>query len=299
MGNQKLKWTAEEEEALLAGIAKYGPGKWKNILRDPEFAPSLVNRSNIDLKDKWRNLSVSGPGSKEKLRLPKGKALPALQNSVAPASAAPAVLADNTTTDAVIDDPSNSLHDSKNACRCAALILSQSDFHNVITFRLVSLLRKGMYNELIIETLSTITDSNGADIGTILSYIEERLEVPPNFRRLLGSRLRRLVLQGKLEKVQNNYRVNRDVTVGTNPPTPKQKDVKPRPIQAPSVLPSHETMQEAAMAAAYKVAEAENKAFLASEAVKEAERAHGASLFSWRSMSIVAKNAFCNSSRPL
>ncbi|XP_031399941.1 telomere repeat-binding factor 4-like isoform X1 [Punica granatum] len=295
MGNQKLKWTAEEEEALLAGIAKYGPGKWKNILRDPEFAPSLVNRSNIDLKDKWRNLSVSGPGSKEKLRLPKGKALPALQNSVAPASAAPAVLADNTTTDAVIDDPSNSLHDSKNACR---------------------------YNELIIETLSTITDSNGADIGTILSYIEERLEVPPNFRRLLGSRLRRLVLQGKLEKVQNNYRVNRDVTVGTNPPTPKQKDVKPRPIQAPSVLPSHETMQEAAMAAAYKVAEAENKAFLASEAVKEAERvskmaddtdamlqlvkeiceqckAHGASLFSWRSMSIVAKNAFCNSSRPL
>ncbi|XP_031399943.1 telomere repeat-binding factor 4-like isoform X3 [Punica granatum] len=245
MGNQKLKWTAEEEEALLAGIAKYGPGKWKNILRDPEFAPSLVNRSNIDLKDKWRNLSVSGPGSKEKLRLPKGKALPALQNSVAPASAAPAVLADNTTTDAVIDDPSNSLHDSKNACR---------------------------YNELIIETLSTITDSNGADIGTILSYIEERLEVPPNFRRLLGSRLRRLVLQGKLEKVQNNYRVNRDVTVGTNPPTPKQKDVKPRPIQAPSVLPSHETMQEAAMAAAYKVAEAENKAFLASEAVKEAER---------------------------
>ncbi|OWM79881.1 hypothetical protein CDL15_Pgr001524 [Punica granatum] len=245
MGNQKLKWMAEEEEALLAGIAKYGPGKWKNILRDPEFAPSLVNRSNIDLKDKWRNLSVSGPGSKEKLRLPKGKALPALQNSVAPASAAPAVLADNTTTDAVIDDPSNSLHDSKNACR---------------------------YNELIFETLSTITDSNGADIGTILSYIEERLEVPPNFRRLLGSRLRRLVLQGKLEKVQNNYRVNRDVTVGTNPPTPKQKDVKPRPIQAPSVLPSHETMQEAAMAAAYKVAEAENKAFLASEAVKEAER---------------------------
>lgn len=50
MGNQKQKWTAEEEEALLAGITKHGPGKWKNILKDPEFAPFLTHRSNIDLK---------------------------------------------------------------------------------------------------------------------------------------------------------------------------------------------------------------------------------------------------------
>lgn len=50
MGNQKQKWTSEEEEALLAGIAKHGPGKWKNILKDPEFAPCLASRSNIDLK---------------------------------------------------------------------------------------------------------------------------------------------------------------------------------------------------------------------------------------------------------
>lgn len=50
MGNQKQKWKAEEEEALLAGIAKHGHGKWKNIIQDPEFAPALANRSNIDLK---------------------------------------------------------------------------------------------------------------------------------------------------------------------------------------------------------------------------------------------------------
>lgn len=50
MGNQKQKWTSDEEEALLAGVAKHGPGKWKNILRDPEFAPFLTQRSNIDLK---------------------------------------------------------------------------------------------------------------------------------------------------------------------------------------------------------------------------------------------------------
>lgn len=50
MGNQKQKWKAEEEEALRAGVAKHGTGKWKNILRDPEFAPFLTLRSNIDLK---------------------------------------------------------------------------------------------------------------------------------------------------------------------------------------------------------------------------------------------------------
>ena len=50
MGNHKLKWTEEEEEALLAGVQKHGPGKWKNIIKDPEFADSLCNRSNIDLK---------------------------------------------------------------------------------------------------------------------------------------------------------------------------------------------------------------------------------------------------------
>ena len=50
MGNHKLKWTEEEEEALLAGVQKHGPGKWKNIIRDPEFADPLYNRSNIDLK---------------------------------------------------------------------------------------------------------------------------------------------------------------------------------------------------------------------------------------------------------
>jgi hypothetical protein len=50
MGNPKQKWTSEEEEALRAGVAKHGTGKWKNIQRDPEFNPYLYSRSNIDLK---------------------------------------------------------------------------------------------------------------------------------------------------------------------------------------------------------------------------------------------------------
>ncbi|CAH1422815.1 unnamed protein product [Lactuca virosa] len=57
MGTPRKMWTLEEESALLAGVAKHGAGKWKTILTDEEFAPRLVNRSNVDLKDKWRNLS--------------------------------------------------------------------------------------------------------------------------------------------------------------------------------------------------------------------------------------------------
>ncbi|CAM8923972.1 unnamed protein product [Rhodiola kirilowii] len=71
MGAPKQKWTAEEESALKAGVVKHGAGKWRTILKDPEFSSILYLRSNVDLKDKWRNMSVmaNGWGSREKARL--------------------------------------------------------------------------------------------------------------------------------------------------------------------------------------------------------------------------------------
>ncbi|KAI3863739.1 hypothetical protein MKW98_031331 [Papaver atlanticum] len=54
---RKLKWTLPEEEALRSGVNKHGAGKWKTIVTDPEFGPYLVSRTNVDLKDKWRNMS--------------------------------------------------------------------------------------------------------------------------------------------------------------------------------------------------------------------------------------------------
>ncbi|KAG5011664.1 hypothetical protein JHK82_023856 [Glycine max] len=71
MGAPKQKWTAEEEQALKAGVVKHGVGKWRTILKDPEFSSVLYLRSNVDLKDKWRNLSVMANGwsSREKSRL--------------------------------------------------------------------------------------------------------------------------------------------------------------------------------------------------------------------------------------
>ncbi|KAG9138612.1 hypothetical protein Leryth_012949 [Lithospermum erythrorhizon] len=68
MGAPKQKWTAEEEAALRAGIAKYGLGKWSTILKDPDFSIILQSRSNVDLKDKWRNINVmvNGSGSRQR-----------------------------------------------------------------------------------------------------------------------------------------------------------------------------------------------------------------------------------------
>ncbi|KAK9756965.1 hypothetical protein RND81_01G132600 [Saponaria officinalis] len=58
--------------------------------------------------------------------------------------------------------------------------------------------------EMIFESLSLAKEQNGMDIGSIISYIEQRVtnETLQNFRKQLVAKLRRLVLQGKLEKVE-------------------------------------------------------------------------------------------------
>ncbi|KAL5064103.1 hypothetical protein RYX36_025840 [Vicia faba] len=78
MGAPKQKWTAEEEAALKAGVLKHGSGKWRTILTDPEFCTILRTRSNVDLKDKWRNINVTAIwGSRQKAKLALKKNLPA------------------------------------------------------------------------------------------------------------------------------------------------------------------------------------------------------------------------------
>ncbi|KAI3455586.1 hypothetical protein Pfo_012249 [Paulownia fortunei] len=127
------------------------------------------------------------------------------------------------------------------------------------------------YNAMILEALSSLKDPSGSDIGAIVGFIEKKYEMPQNFRRLLSSKLRRLVLQGKLEKVLQCYKI-KDVALGTKTPTPKQKDVRPRPLQKSSLTISGETVEDAAKTAAQWIAEAENKAFVTAEALKESER---------------------------
>ncbi|KAL1340806.1 hypothetical protein AAHE18_09G041200 [Arachis hypogaea] len=256
MGNQKQKWTQDEEDALIAGVEKHGPGKWKNILKDPQFAPFLTSRSNIDLKDKWRNLSVSNgtQGSKEKSRVPKIKAgAPVAAAPVAAAAASNAIVVageDATIVTTMIHqpDPSVAVGDSSQ---------NDEDAKN-----------RPRYNAMVLEALSALKDANGSDLNAIVNFIE-------NFRRALSTRLRRLVSQGKLEKVQNCYKIKKDYSPVPKSPVAVKKNVWPQrqqPPPPPEFVASNETIKEAAETAAYRIAEAESKSYLAAEAVKEAER---------------------------
>ncbi|CAL1399761.1 unnamed protein product [Linum trigynum] len=173
MGNQKQRWTEEEEGALLAGVSKYGPGKWKNIIKDPDFAPLLTHRSNIDLKDKWRNMCANN-GSIERSKRGRVKN-PIVRITSFAKSSAPAE-----NVDAIIDNALEIAADGK---------------------------KDAGYIAMVYEALSEINDSNGSDLSTILDFIEQRHVVPQNFRRVLSEKLRRLVAQRKLERVQDNYRI--------------------------------------------------------------------------------------------
>ncbi|KAI3759773.1 hypothetical protein L6452_07820 [Arctium lappa] len=177
MAKQKQKWTTEEEYALCAGVEKHGHGRWKVILSDPEFSSSLANRSNIDLKDKWRNLGVNGgmSSSKEKVRTPRLEGVPtnSLLSSPEPLSAVPLLEYGGTA------EPSRSSLDRK---------------------------KDPEYEAMIFEALFNIDDPNGPDANKILDFIELRYEVPQGFRRSAASKLRRLVLTGELEKVDNCYK---------------------------------------------------------------------------------------------
>ena len=48
----RRKWSDAETLNLLAGVRKYGVGKWKQILKDPGFF--FTERSSVDLKDRYR-----------------------------------------------------------------------------------------------------------------------------------------------------------------------------------------------------------------------------------------------------
>ena len=51
-------WSLPEVKALIRGVTHYGRGQWADIkaLRRDGVADDLINRSAVDLKDKWRNL---------------------------------------------------------------------------------------------------------------------------------------------------------------------------------------------------------------------------------------------------
>ncbi|KAM1479210.1 hypothetical protein ACFX2I_026531 [Malus domestica] len=308
MGNPKQKWTVEEEEALRAGVRKHGTGKWKDIQKDPEFNPFLSSRSNIDLKDKWRNMTVSSTGPREKSR-PKvrtnpdvavasvsvpqtSSAAPVRRDSPAVAAATPARRDSPAAAPVGLDSPAAApvgrdspaeapvRRDAPAAtpfkCEPSTETPVRRDTTPVAddsSTGLSDAIPAPVCNAMIFEALAASTDPNGLDTSAIASFIEQRNEVPQNFRRSLTGRLRRLVQQDKLEKIQQCYKVKTDPLSVMKAPAPMQNDIQPKQSQSPVyVTVGSDTLEESARAAAQSIAEAEYKSYLAAEQMKEAER---------------------------
>eukprot|EP00924_Labyrinthula_sp_SR-Ha-C_P009405 snap_masked-scaffold_2-processed-gene-22.30-mRNA-1 protein AED:1.00 eAED:1.00 QI:0/-1/0/0/-1/1/1/0/274 len=54
-------WSRAETDALLGGMERYceEKNKYAAIKNDPEFSKILKNRTNVQLKDKWRNIQIA------------------------------------------------------------------------------------------------------------------------------------------------------------------------------------------------------------------------------------------------
>lgn len=73
----RMKWTSKETEQLMRGIEIYGVGKWKKILRHPDFS-FQAGRTSVDLKDHFRTKSKS---ASLELSCDRKKVLPKTANS--------------------------------------------------------------------------------------------------------------------------------------------------------------------------------------------------------------------------
>ncbi|KAG7594662.1 Homeobox-like domain superfamily [Arabidopsis thaliana x Arabidopsis arenosa] len=270
MGAPKQKWTQEEESALKSGVIKHGPGKWRTILKDPEFSGVLYLRSNVDLKDKWRNMSVmaNGWGSREKSRLAVKRTLSLPkqeENSLA--------LTNSLQSDEEMVDATSGLQVSSNPAPRRPNVRLDS---------------------LIMEAISTLKEPGGCNKTTIGAYIEDQYHAPTDFKRLLSTKLKYLTACGKLVKVKRKYRIPNSTPLSSH----RKKGLGAfAGRQRTSSLPSPKTdrdevnfqtrsqidtelarmksmnVHEAAAVAAQAVAEAEALMAEAEEAAKEAEAA--------------------------
>ncbi|XP_073029921.1 telomere repeat-binding factor 1-like [Primulina eburnea] len=269
MGAPKQKWTPEEEAALKAGVLKHGSGKWRTILKDPQFSGVLYLRSNVDLKDKWRNLSVmtNGWGSWERTRLTLKRMHPSTKNG---------------DSSAVLSSLSQS-DDELPSVR--PLAISGGSSPNDGPKRCVMRLEN-----LIMEAINNLREHGGSNKIAIASYIEDQYWAPPNFKRILSAKLKHLAATGKLIKMKRKYRIAAISTLSErrNPaaPAPEGRHKKFPKIDRDDISNfaksridlelvdmSNMTPQEASAAAAQAVTEAEAAMAEAEAAALEAEAA--------------------------
>ncbi|GLT98118.1 hypothetical protein SLE2022_156380 [Rubroshorea leprosula] len=270
MGAPKQKWTQEEEAALKAGVIKHGAGKWRTILKDPEFSSVLYLRSNVDLKDKWRNMSVmaNGWGSRDKARLAVKRTLTVPKQE-----------------DTTMGQSSRIPSDEEFADVKALAASSSAQPIPIVPKRSIVRL-----DNLIIEAITSLKEPGGSNKTTIAAYIEDKYWAPTDFKRILSAKLKYLTTCGKLIKVKRKYRIAPVLPYPqrTNPAmllSEERQPASPRVEIDDIVIPTMEeielelakmrtmTPQEAAAAAAKAMAEAEAAIAAAEQAAREADEA--------------------------
>ncbi|KAH0995903.1 hypothetical protein GBA52_019767 [Prunus armeniaca] len=269
MGAPKQKWTAEEEAALKAGVLKHGAGKWRTILTDPEFNSILHLRSNVDLKDKWRNINVTAIwGSRQKAKLALKRNLPNPKHDNNPLAVSTVIQSHEEIVDA------------------KPLAISGGKLQTTESKQPIARL-----DHLILEAITNLKELGGSDRAAIAMYIEEQYWAPPNLKKLLSSKLKHMVANGKLIKVKHRYRIAPSSASSEKRRSSsmlllegKQKDSSRADKSNVNILTKSQvdadlskmrsmTAQEAAAAAAQAVAEAEAAIAAAEEAAREAEAA--------------------------
>ncbi|PKU60392.1 telomere repeat-binding factor 1-like isoform X1 [Dendrobium catenatum] len=269
MGAPKQKWTAEEEFALKAGVAKHGSGNWRTILRDPEFSGILFLRSNVDLKDKWRNMRVTanGWGSREKARVALKKSRAILKHDDNPLSLSTEV-----------ENVDDELIDHKPPEISSEIVQITGSKRPV-----------SKMEDLIIEAITCLKDPKGSNKTAIAIYIEDQHLTFPDFKRLLSVKLKEMTGWGKLIKVKRKYRMapspamveGRKLKAShlevrqkeTSKEDRDDKSIAKLQVDAELAWMRNMTAQEAAAAAAQAIAEAEKAMAEAEEATREAEAA--------------------------
>lgn len=250
MGVPKTKWTPEEEAALRLGVAKYGPGKWRLIQRDPEYGPALTQRSNVDLKDKWRNLHPDYADAKAKKAAAVGDERPAGHARVSGGAG-----------------PSGSAKPAKPRA-------SRNKYEDWISAAVWTLREKN--GSSIISIQKKIEEMQNVDANA------------QSLRRVLQQRIKQMEAAGKLLKVKQSYKLADGITPpsstlgsggssggakGTKQTVPIAGTKREGGADVPLFLINGQklTAEEAAREAERAVQEAERAAEEAERAAREAE----------------------------
>ncbi|KAK1645725.1 hypothetical protein QYE76_063530 [Lolium multiflorum] len=191
MGAPKQRWTSEEDAALRAGIAKHGVGNWRMILKDPKFSSILRYRSNVDLKDKWRNMNVLFPGcgSREKGRSTTKKNQGTPKNT-------DHQIANNT----IASDVDDEIVEEKPMTSVSSQVWNSS----------IAKKPRSRLNNIILESVKNLNEPTGSHQTTIANYIEEEYWPPSDFDHILSAKLKDLTTNGKLIQVNRKYRIAPD-----------------------------------------------------------------------------------------